>query len=257
MQRNFLEESRLFEFQDGFKCYSHSSLEEMKVLYNETYRDNEYFKNDIKLHDGACLFDVGANIGLFTICANRMFKRLTTYAFEPMPPTFKILLNNLQLHGLKQVRALQFGLSDCDCSSKEFTYFYNQPGNSTIQPESKEIHREGMLATHRHWQIDLAFKNILINAPVRTLSSVIDEYNIRVIDLLKIDVEGAEQAILAGVANNHWRMIRQVVLEVHDAPAHLSDIVARLGSYGFQVTIGSIKPNWAGNVNVYCIRSCE
>lgn len=47
------------------------------------------------------------------------------------------------------------------------------------------------------------------------------------IDLLKIDVERAEMAVLRGVSDEHWQRIRQVVMEVHDVDGSL-DIVLRL-----------------------------
>lgn len=34
------------------------------------------------------------------------------------------------------------------------------------------------------------------------------------IDILKVDVEGAELKVLQGVSDKHWPMVRQVLLEV-------------------------------------------
>ncbi len=46
------------------------------------------------------------------------------------------------------------------------------------------------------------------------LSSVIEEYRLMRIDVLKVDVEGAEVAVLQGITAQQWDLIRQVVLEV-------------------------------------------
>lgn len=247
-------EWRLFEFSDGLCCYSHSSFEETAVIHKELFLDHEYMRDGIVLRDGDCLFDVGANIGLFTIYANRPLTRLVTYAFEPMAPTYSVLLANLRLHRLGRVRALQYGLGARCEAAKEFTYYLNMPGNSTTRPETKGVHRLGMRAKHTESQIELAFESERVNAQVRTLSSVIDEYNVRAIDLLKIDVEGAELDVLAGVEARHWGMIRQIVLEVHDAATTCACITDQLAARGFRVSTGANEPNWAGNMNVYGVR---
>lgn len=246
---------RLFEFPSGFCCYSHSSHEETIVLYNETFIKNEYMKGDIQLHDGDCLFDVGANIGLFTIYANMKYKNLTTFAFEPMVPTYEVLLTNLYLYNLVHVNTFQFGLSANNCT-KDFFYFPNQPGNTTTRPECKIVQRRKMLKKHTESQIELAFERKLVSAPVKTLSSVIDEYHIQNIDLLKIDVEGAEQDVLAGIESHHWEIIKQIVLEVHDAETNLNSIKEILINHGFNHTTGTNSSDWVGNVNLYCIRNC-
>ncbi|MGH3826994.1 MAG: FkbM family methyltransferase [Pseudonocardiaceae bacterium] len=51
---------------------------------------------------------------------------------------------------------------------------------------------------------------------VRPLSAVIDESGIKVIDLLKIDVEGAEVDVLSGINERHCPMVQQVVVEVEN-----------------------------------------
>jgi FkbH-like protein/FkbM family methyltransferase len=54
------------------------------------------------------------------------------------------------------------------------------------------------------------------DCPLRTLSSVIDECGLERIDLLKVDAEKSERAVLSGLREEHWPRVRQIVLEVHD-----------------------------------------
>jgi FkbH-like protein len=56
------------------------------------------------------------------------------------------------------------------------------------------------------------------------------------IDLLKIDCEGSECAVLAGIADEHWPLVRQVVVEVHD-PAAGERVGALLAECGFDVLV--------------------
>jgi hypothetical protein len=49
---------------------------------------------------------------------------------------------------------------------------------------------------------------------VRPLSAVLDEQGIESVDLLKVDVEGAELDVLRGLEDRHWPLVRQAVVEV-------------------------------------------
>ena len=53
--------------------------------------------------------------------------------------------------------------------------------------------------------------------PLVTVSDVVDSHELDRIDLLKVDVERAELAVLRGVRSEHWSKVRQVAMEVHDS----------------------------------------
>jgi hypothetical protein len=74
--------------------------------------------------------------------------------------------------------------------------------------------------------------------PGRTLSSVLDGFGVDRIDLLKIDVEGAELDVLSGISECDWPRIRQIVAEVHDVAGRAALIRRQLVERGFaEVTI--------------------
>ncbi len=53
--------------------------DEVQLIYEEV---QAYFKNGIELHEGDTVFDVGANIGLFTLSAYQLCnKNVSIYAF--------------------------------------------------------------------------------------------------------------------------------------------------------------------------------
>ena len=74
---------------------------------------------------------------------------------------------------------------------------------------------------------------------LRRLSTVIAEQAIDRVDLLKIDVEGAEFDVLAGLSDNDWERIRQFVMEVSPAnDDRVSGLINQLRHRGFgRVTI--------------------
>jgi hypothetical protein len=68
----------------------------------------------------------------------------------------------------------------------------------------------------------------------RTLSAVIDEEGVPAIDLLKIDTEGDELAVLQGISQVHYPIIRQIAAELH-SEADLTGAKALLTSTGYDV----------------------
>jgi len=92
-------------------------------------------------------------------------------------------------------------------------------------------------------------------ANVITLSDLIQSESIERIDLLKIDVEGAELEVLDGIADDHWNCIDQIVLEVeNDSPDRLTleSVRNTLEARGYHVVV-DVDPFLAGTelYNVY------
>lgn len=59
-----------------------------------------------------------------------------------------------------------------------------------------------------------------------------EEQGIKKIDLLKVDVEGAEISVLKGIKDSHWAMVQQVVLEVENYAAR-DEVLSILQPKGF------------------------
>ncbi|HKV09944.1 MAG TPA: amino acid adenylation domain-containing protein [Thermoanaerobaculia bacterium] len=95
---------------------------------------------------------------------------------------------------------------------------------------------------------------------LRRLSGVIRQERVPRIDLLKIDVQRAELDVLHGLDEEHWPLVRQVVLEVHDAPGDESEgrvheIRALLERHGFAVVIEQDELlTGTDRYNVYAVR---
>ena len=67
---------------------------------------------------------------------------------------------------------------------------------------------------------------------LRTISSVIDEYQLDRVDVVKIDCEGAELAALRGIEDRHWPLVGKVVAEVHDVDGRLETVRQLLATHG-------------------------
>ena len=71
--------------------------------------------------------------------------------------------------------------------------------------------------------------------PLMTVSHYLREHDeIKCIDLLKVDVEGAEELVLQGIEQpEHWAKIRQVAVEIHDIDGRVARLEKMLQSQGF------------------------
>jgi hypothetical protein len=93
---------------------------------------------------------------------------------------------------------------------------------------------------------------------VRTLSEVLRSLDVPRVDLLKIDVEGSEWEVLAGVEPDLWKRIRQVVVEVHDVTGRVGAVDQLLKQQGYETAVD--HEDWAvhallGVASVYAWRT--
>ncbi|HSE17009.1 MAG TPA: amino acid adenylation domain-containing protein [Pyrinomonadaceae bacterium] len=230
----------------------HKNRGETDYLYKEIFEDQIYLKHGISLKDGDCIFDVGANIGMFSLFAGQACRNARIYAFEPIPPTYKVLSANTFLYGLN-VKTFQCGLSS-DSKSETFTYYPRlslMSGRFADTVEEREVvkffERNQQLAgtgLPRTWSEELIDETLdewlaceQFNCPVTTISEVIREHGIEKIDLLKIDVEKSELDVLNGIAKQDWEKINQIIVEVHDIDGRLNHVKELLEGAGFILAI--------------------
>ena len=221
---------------------------QMQAGYQEIFEDEIYLRHGIALPEDAVIFDVGANVGFFSLFVHQRAKNPHIYAFEPFPPTFEALRSNLDLYGL-DVRLINRGVADRP-GRTEFTFYPNAPGLSgrfAGTPEDLAENRALILdwlervdAEIPVEQIDETIRDHLRTEtyPIElvTLSDVIRENGVERIDLLKVDAEKSEALILAGLSDEDWAKIRQVVLEVHD-DVLLAEVSGVLRRHGFEIAV--------------------
>lgn len=220
-----------------------------------------YVAHGIQLQAGATVVDVGANIGVFSAYVHELLGGdAWVFAFEPVPPIFAVLDRNVKDRFGERVTALPYGLSSRE-DEVEFTYFPAATllSSSWRNRENIESERERIGGGIAQWIRQGGAGPVLRRVPastvrriverslrklnkmethrvrVRPLSAVIDELGIAVIDLLKIDVEGAEVDVLSGIAKRHWPMVRQAVVEVEGWETNHQRIREIFESRRFQV----------------------
>ncbi len=237
--------SDLYELPNGLTVAS-LNRGETDFLYQEIFAGQGYLRHGIRLAEGDCVFDVGANIGMFTLFVGQRLRDVTIFAFEPIPPVYQTLRVNAERYGLR-ARLFECALADAP-GTAELTYY---PHATLISGRHADADAErrvvrGFLRGRPGGSdepnlveelLDERLRSERVAARLRTLSEVIAEHAVERIDLLKVDVEKAELEVLRGLRDQDWAKVRQVVVEVHDVAGRLQEIVALLGRHGFQVAV--------------------
>jgi len=236
---------------------------ETNFLYGETFGDDPaYAKGDfIDFRPGAVIVDAGANIGMFSLFAARRCRgEAEIFAFEPIPTTFSVLAANAAAANRGDyagamgarpgasltIHPINRGLSDAN----QEVVFQHHPNFSLWSTQDAEFARQrvdrfvadvaGMIRVLPTGIGRIFVRPVVawmgrtkaVTATLVPLSSVIEEYRLERIDILKVDVEGAEVAVLQGITAAHWDIIRQVVLEVEHF-ATKDQVVEMLEARGF------------------------
>lgn len=230
---------------------------ETEYLYDEIFVARVYQRGGVTLPEGAIVFDVGANIGMYSLFVHAECPSASIFAFEPLPPLVDRLRRNIAAHGAR-AELCPYGLADAE-GEVSFTYY---PGYSAMSTQSVHANVDaerafvkrrllenarrsgdaGRLLARLDDLLALRFRPKNHSCRVRRLSSVIDEYAVPRIDVLKIDVQRAELDVLRGIDERHWELIRQIALEVHDAPGtatagRLGEVVRGLADRGYRVSV--------------------
>ncbi len=142
---------------------------------------------------GAVLFDVGANVGIWSTMMAKHNPAARIYAFEPAPFTFEMLVQNVEANGASNVTCENSAAAEVEGRLR-----FEEPPNafllSRLAPRG-----EGAPACERF----ASAKVVEVQGVV--LDSYCAAHGVEHIHFMKIDVEGAEPLVLRGLS----RMLRE------------------------------------------------
>jgi amino acid adenylation domain-containing protein/FkbM family methyltransferase len=219
---------------------AHLNRNETDELYKEVFATENYLRHGISVRDGDCIFDVGANIGMFTIFAQQRWPGTKVFAFEPIPTTYEALRANVERYA-PNAAPLNCGLSDRS-GSATFTFYPRVSASSGMDADAAEdeqivraymANQDERLTAFADELMSGRFEKQSFDCQLKTVSEVIAEHGVERIDLLKLDVEKAELDVLRGIREEDWPKIKQVVAEVHDIDGRLGEFGALLKRHGF------------------------
>ena len=156
----------------------------------------------LTLGEGDVFVDVGANSGYFSVLAAlRVGARGRVFAFEPNPAVRRQLERHIGLNAIAdRVTISELALSDEDRDDVRLfvSCWPENDGIASLTPAAETLARGGLRA-----DTSMAVR-------VRTFDSWAQSVQLSRVDLMKIDVEGAESRVLAGMASTitHRRPLR-------------------------------------------------
>jgi FkbM family methyltransferase len=141
------------------------------------------------------IFDLGANIGVFTLYAARSALQAKVFSLEPFPSTFSRLVTNIRDHDLDgRVKCLNFAATGT--------------GGSRVMPDAEVPSQRRALASSTNGKSGTEVQG-------KTLVALLDENNLPQVDLLKMDIEGSEYEVLLSTPPTVLARIRRIAMEYH------------------------------------------
>lgn len=173
-----------------------------------------------RCREAAVIFDVGANVGDYSLTLKRFLPAATIYAFEPAVSVFQQLTANIAAAGAEeQVKPCNFGFSDSERTVEFYSYTVDGNEASVLASIDERLPTQVLdVRTERSEQIQ-----------VRTIDHFCEAEGIDRIDFLKIDVEGHELSVLRGAE----RMLASGAIAIIQFEFGPANIYSRTYFYNF------------------------
>ena len=140
------------------------------------------------------IIDGGANQGIFSLAFASLSQKIKIFSVEPFKYCHKILRENLRMNLLKNVTIIPKVLSN-KIASYQLDYSKSKVSASIVRDFGGE-------------------KTLTIAST--TIDEIASKYQLKKIDLIKLDIEGAELAALKGGSRSIKKFIPKIVLECNN-----------------------------------------
>ena len=188
------------------------------ILNFSSYEPDEAWGMRSLIDPGQTVYDVGANIGYYSMSLSRLIPHLKIFAFEPIERSFAYLTQHLEMNQITNVQAFKFGLSN---KKEEKIFYFSSEGSvnasAALMSDKYEVHK--------------------MVCQVETLDEFAKSHGAGV-DFIKVDVEGAELFVFQGglkTISTHKPVIFSEMLRKWSAKFnyHPNEIIKLLGDVGY------------------------
>jgi len=185
------------QLQLRFSSYTRHELGEEKFIIRKGTDDkkiiNEVYNGNYKLKipNDSVIIDIGAHIGAYSILASKYAK--VVYAFEPYSESYSLLTNNIEMNQIGNVKTYCKGIAKKKGKKKLY-----------LSPNSVGAYSIYSLINQKSCKIECI-----------TLGDFIISNKIEKVDILKLDVEGAEYEILFNLPKEILSKIKNITMECH------------------------------------------
>jgi FkbM family methyltransferase len=184
------------------------------LLFNEVWLNRIYSPPGYEVNRGDVVVDLGANVGVFTLFAASRAAGVHVHACEPSPRCVEALRRNIEASNL---------------------------GNVTVHPLAVAA-EAGIVQLHmceENWArnsiTDTWTSGQSVKVPAVSLDELIHQCGADRIDLLKVDIEGAEYDVLSDRNHPSLQRVRRIVCEYHnlDGVRNGAQLARQLSEAGF------------------------
>ncbi len=171
-----------------------------RALGLRSNRDTAAFDAQRRLfrNEQAVIADVGAHLGQTARRYRGLFPQATIHCFEPFPASFDTLTRELANDAKLHAHQLALGAA---------------PGRRTLNVNRSSATNSLLRSDERaeaYWGRDVLVTDSSIDVAVTTLDAFCIERSLTHLDILKLDVQGAEIEVLAGAE----RLLREQAIDV-------------------------------------------
>mgnify|MGYP003114385279 CR=1 FL=1 len=185
--------------------------------------------------DDWILFDVGANVGMYSLAFKENSPKSKVYSFEPIPEIFNVLSENISLNSnlLKGgIEVFNFGFSDT-AGTKKMGLPPGYKNEGLYSLKNADDNKDEKI-------VDCKFENI---------SDFCQKNNIYP-DIIKLDVEGSELDILKSISPEIIEKVTIIVVEMNrKPPLPQKSQVSQISIFLIKNNFLPIHPQWASPSN--------
>jgi FkbM family methyltransferase len=167
-------------------------------------------------------FDVGGNVGYFSLLMSRLASDGSVHVFEPIPVNAALIAANTALNAIENLHLTNAAVGDHE-GSVLFSV--------SVDSAYSSMHATGRLAEEKS-----------IHVPLIALDDYLSAKSLLRIDVMKVDVEGAEDLVIrgaSGLLGDSSRRPRIVLMELFDGNlssfgSSVASVIERMASFGYQ-----------------------
>jgi FkbM family methyltransferase len=194
------------------------------------------------LFEGATFLDIGAHIGYFSLrAAARIGSSGRVIAVEPNPNSVELLRRNIAASGSSNVTVIPAACTN----DEQFVSLY----------KGSETHSEFSSLSRKNVELVDHGTVSQVDVPGRRIDDIISDLALKCVDVIKIDVEGAEYYALQGAQHTLERFHPVLVLEMwrpylSNMGSKLEDLIALLKNLGYSRSQQLNESNWKWEAEV-------
>lgn len=223
-----LRAARAIPIPGGWIATPRGNEEDVMVSLFQTFIAKEYELDSRYVPKrGDVVVDAGAFVGLWTIRASRLVGDSgRVLSVEPNPSTLPQLETNLRLNGLRNVTLVRRALGSTPGGAD---FYLPSEGSGSAAASLFLSHTESVVAL-----VPAEHGVVRVRAEVTTLDHLLREEGVARVDLLKLDIEGAELSVLEGARGSLASgVVAALIVEVHEDACATEDVLSLLAGAGF------------------------